>query len=186
MDLQQEDAPDVRLERRWTTVVVLAFAAVALLAIADIVADFGEGTTVGHVVIEVGIVGLGGVGLALGVRRVAVMRRSERASRERLAAANARLAAVRQEVERWRSEAKDLLHGLGAAIDRQLVRWDLTPAEQDIARLLLKGLSHKQVAELRQVSEATVRQQSRGVYRKAGVEGRHDLAAFFLEGILQA
>jgi DNA-binding CsgD family transcriptional regulator len=76
------------------------------------------------------------------------------------------------------------LAGLGRAIDRQLVRWGLSPAETAIALLLLKGLSLKQIAAMRDVSEATVRQQARGIYRKAGVEGRHDLAAFFLEGLL--
>ena len=39
---------------------------------------------------------------------------------------------------------------------------------------------------MRATGEATVRQQARGIYRKAGVEGRHDLAAFFLEDMLTA
>jgi DNA-binding NarL/FixJ family response regulator len=34
------------------------------------------------------------------------------------------------------------------------------------------------------VSETTVRQQARAIYRKAGLSGRHDLAAFFLEDLL--
>ena len=76
------------------------------------------------------------------------------------------------------------MRGLGGAIDRQLADWGLSPAEQDVALLLLKGLSHKEIADLRGTSEATVRQQSRGIYRKAGLEGRHDLAAFFLEDLL--
>ena len=46
---------------------------------------------------------------------------------------------------------------------------------------LLKGLSHKEVAYARGVSEATARQQAGAVYKKAGLLGRHDLAAFFLE-----
>ena len=185
MDLPQEPAPDDGREGRWLLGAVLLFAAVATLAAVDLVTDFGEGTTVTHVVFEGGIVSLGCIGLAVVWRRMAALRRRERAASQRLDDLADRIAAVRQEAERWRAEAKDLLQGLGAAIDRQMVRWDLTPAEQDIARLLLKGLSHKQIAELRQVGEATVRQQARGVYRKAGVEGRHDLAAFFLEGILQ-
>jgi DNA-binding NarL/FixJ family response regulator len=53
-----------------------------------------------------------------------------------------------------------------------------------VALLLLKGLSHKEVAGLREVSETTVRQQARAIYRKAGLSGRHDLAAFFLEDLL--
>lgn len=64
------------------------------------------------------------------------------------------------------------------------MRWGLTPAEQDIALLLLKGLSHKEIAQVRAVSETTVRQQARSLYRKAGLSGRSDLAAFFLEDLL--
>jgi len=50
--------------------------------------------------------------------------------------------------------------------------------------LLLKGLSHKEIAEVRNVSETTVRHQARSLYRKAGLSGRNDLAAFFLEDLL--
>lgn len=64
------------------------------------------------------------------------------------------------------------------------MRWELSPAEKEVALLLLKGLSHKEIAEVRGTSEATVRQQSRALYKKAGLTGRHDLAAFFLEDLL--
>jgi DNA-binding NarL/FixJ family response regulator len=50
--------------------------------------------------------------------------------------------------------------------------------------LQLKGLRHKAIAELRQTSERTVRQQALAVYRKSGLGGRTDLAAFFLEDLL--
>lgn len=184
MDLQQEHAPHGGSERRRLGVVVALFGLVALLATADLVADFGEGTTLGHVAIEGAVVAAGAFGLWWGLRRMAALRAEARAATASAQQLEARLAEVRGAAERWRSEAKDLLQGLGAAIDRQLVRWELTPAERDIAVLLLKGLSHKQVAEVRGVGEATVRQQARSIYRKAGVEGRHDLAAFFLEGVL--
>lgn len=59
-----------------------------------------------------------------------------------------------------------------------------TPAEKDIALLLLEGLSRKEIAGLRATSETTVRQQSRAIYEKAGLGGRADLAAFFLEDLL--
>jgi DNA-binding CsgD family transcriptional regulator len=184
MDLQPERAPHGGSERRRFGVVVALFAAVAILATADLVADFGEGTTVGHVAIEGVMVLAGAIGAWFGLRHMVALGVAERTARASAAELSARLAEVRTAAERWRSEAKDLLQGLGAAIDRQLVGWGLTAAEREIAVLLLKGLSHKQVAEARGVAEATVRQQARSVYRKAGVEGRHDLAAFFLEGVL--
>jgi DNA-binding CsgD family transcriptional regulator len=184
MNLQPEHAPHGGSERRVLVAAVVLFVAVALLAAADLMADLGEGTTVGHVVFEGGVVAAGIAGLLLGLRRMRSLRGAEREARAEAAATGARLIAVRREAEHWRGEAKDLLQGLGAAIERQLLRWELTAAERDIALLLLKGLSHKQVAAMRGSSEATVRQQARAVYRKASVEGRHDLAAFFLEGVL--
>jgi len=85
---------------------------------------------------------------------------------------------------RWRAEAEEALRGLGAAIDRQFERWGLSPAEREVALHLLKGLSLKDAALERKTSERTVRQQALAVYRKAGLAGRAELAAFFLEDLL--
>lgn len=52
-----------------------------------------------------------------------------------------------------------------------------------MALLLLRGLSHKEVAQQRGTSEGTVRQQALSVYRKSGLGGRSALAAFFLQGL---
>ncbi|MBT8405800.1 MAG: helix-turn-helix transcriptional regulator [Gemmatimonadetes bacterium] len=91
---------------------------------------------------------------------------------------------ARAEAARWRDETSELLDGLGASIARQFDRWTLTNAERSVALLLLKGLSHREVARVRQTSERTVRQQARNVYRKAGLTGRSELSAFFLEDLL--
>jgi DNA-binding NarL/FixJ family response regulator len=60
----------------------------------------------------------------------------------------------------------------------------LTAAEREVGLLLLKGLSHKEVAAARGTSETTIRQQALAVYRKAGLRNRSDLSAFFLEDLL--
>ena len=69
-------------------------------------------------------------------------------------------------------------------IDRQFRRWKLTPAEAEVAMLLLKGLSHKETAGVRGTSERTVREQARSLYKKGGLAGRSELSAFFLEDLL--
>jgi len=94
------------------------------------------------------------------------------------------LTKARAEMQRFQAESQDLMRGLGEAIDRQFTRWQLSPAEREVALLLLKGLSHKDVAEARSTSERTVRQQALSVYRKADLAGRAELAAFFLEDLL--
>ena len=94
------------------------------------------------------------------------------------------LEVARVEGQRWRTEARTLLNGLGEAIDQQFSRWNLTEAEREVALLLLKGLSLKEVAQVRATSERTIRAQTRSLYTKAGVSGRAALSAFFLEDLL--
>jgi len=91
---------------------------------------------------------------------------------------------ARSEAERWRRDASDVLRGLGAAISSQFERWGLSSAEREVALLLLKGLAHKEIADVRGTSEKTVRQQALSAYRKAGLAGRAELSAFFLEDLL--
>jgi DNA-binding NarL/FixJ family response regulator len=69
-------------------------------------------------------------------------------------------------------------------MDRQFDEWALTPAEKETALFLLKGYSHKEVASLTRRSERTVRQHAVSVYRKSGLSGRAELAAFFFEDML--
>ncbi len=91
---------------------------------------------------------------------------------------------ARAQGQRWRTEARSYLNGLGEAIETQFNRWNLTEAEREVALLLIKGLSHKEIATVRAVSERTVREQARSVYSKAGLTGRASLSAFFLEDLL--
>jgi DNA-binding CsgD family transcriptional regulator len=171
-------------EGRLLTGVLVAFAVVALLAALDLASDLGEGTTVGHVLAEGGVFVVGLLGATVMARRLRDLVRSERTARDEAAALAERLKATEAEAARWRGEARDLLDGLGAALDRQFERWALSRAEKEVALLLLKGLAHKEIAEVRSITEATARQQARAVYKKAGLTGRNDLAAFFLEDLL--
>lgn len=94
------------------------------------------------------------------------------------------LATARQEGWRWRDAARAHVSGLSQAIAAQFRAWALTESEADVAGLMLKGLAHKEIAALRQCSEATVRQHATVVYRKSGLTSRGQLTAFFLEDLL--
>ena len=59
----------------------------------------------------------------------------------------------------------------------------MTPAEREIGLLILKGLSHKEVAALRGTTEATVRQQAQSIYAKAKLPGKTAFTAYFLEDL---
>lgn len=62
--------------------------------------------------------------------------------------------------------------------------WALTAAEADVAGLMLKGLSHREIAHLRQCTEVAMRQHASMIYRKSGLTNRAQLTAFFLEDLL--
>jgi DNA-binding CsgD family transcriptional regulator len=168
-------------EGRLIPALIVVFSLIAVLVIIDILADISEGAAMAHVAVEAGIGLMAISGVALLVWRVVgVARRANRRAAELVVD----LESSRRDATEWRTEAQDLIRGLGAKIDEQFEKWKLTPAEKEVALLLLKGFSHKDVARLRSVGETTARQQARSIYRKAGIAGRHDLAGFFLEDLV--
>lgn len=89
-----------------------------------------------------------------------------------------------QELIEWKTNSSALTKGLSEQIDTQFLRWNFSQAEEEIARLLLKGLSVKEIATIRGTTEKTTRQQTVSIYSKAGLAGRAELSAFFLEDLL--
>jgi len=124
------------------------------------------------------------IGTVLSLACLAMMWRLVRASRSQARALEMALDASRADVVAWRSKAAGTLQGLGALIDRQFDAWALSPAEREVGILLLKGLSLKDIAVTRETTERTARQQALAVYHKAGLAGRAELSAFFLEDLL--
>lgn len=72
----------------------------------------------------------------------------------------------------------------GQIIKTQFDDWGLTMGEQQVAILILKGLSLKEIATVRETKEATVRQQASSLYSKSNLAGRHEFSAWFLEDFL--
>ncbi len=153
------------------------FLLIAALICVDFLTDAQAHDVRVHAAIELTLMAVAVVAAAIFWSRFVATRHRERALARDLDEASL-------EAERWRREARDLLQGLGAAIDAQFERWALSSAEREVALLLLKGLAHKEIAGLRETSEKTVRQQALAVYRKAGLSGRAELSAFFLEDLL--
>ncbi|WP_136645226.1 helix-turn-helix transcriptional regulator [Tabrizicola sp. YIM 78059] len=97
--------------------------------------------------------------------------------------------ALRRTIEllRAQEQALDVARGaLAEVIDRQFEAWALTPAERDVGLLALKGLDVAEIAGLRGAAQGTVRAQLTRIYAKAGVSGRAQFAAFFVEDLLGA
>ena len=171
--MADEERPNRRI------LLIAGFAMVVVLGSADIVLDVREQGATPHIYLEVALVAVA-LGMALWLSRG-----------WRLAAVEARRLAeeaVRHRADQatWREEAARALLGFASAIERQFDAWELTGAERATARGLLRGLSLRAIAERDARSERTVRQHAVAVYRKAGVAGRAELAAFFLSGLPEA
>jgi len=126
---------DVSSPERSIVAALVLFAAIGGLIAVDVISDLTQGSSASHIVFEASAMAIALAGFAFLLLRLrAAQRERRRLGRD--------LHLARAEAERWRSETRDLLAGLGAAVSNQFERWDLTPAEQEIGRLLLKGLSH--------------------------------------------
>src|SRR5690606_39261769 len=67
----------------------------------------------------------------------------------------------------------------------QLEEWNLSKSEKEIAILLLKGKSSKDIATIRCTSERTIRNQCQAIYAKSGLAGRNEIAPFFFTELLK-
>jgi DNA-binding CsgD family transcriptional regulator len=146
------------------------FGTIALFIGVDLLTDSGEGVGIGHLAAELVVLVSASFGLGVMLWRLSRLRQA--------------LAAAREDAGRWQAENRDLVQGLGVAIASQFAAWGLSDAESDVGLLLLKGLSLQEIADLRETSERTVREQARAVYRKSQLSGRSALSAYFLEDLL--
>jgi DNA-binding CsgD family transcriptional regulator len=120
------------------------------------------------------------IGAAVGV---ALLAQRIQAQHEEKTALLRDLKIARAEGDGWRAKVRSHLSGLKAGMDRQFEDWGMTAAEREVGLLILKGLSHKEIASLRATTEATVRQQAQAIYRKANLPGKTAFSAYFLEDL---
>lgn len=170
------------LVENWTILATLAFT--GLFTISDIFSDLDEGADILHLGFEGFVAMLSFLGIIVLWRRKISL--NEQIASQKKITANAEMAKALaiSEALKWKQEASSAIKGLSDAIDNQLTRWQLTAAEKEVALLLLKGLSLKEIASIREVSEKTARAQSFAIYSKSGLGGRAELSAFFLEDLM--
>ena len=97
---------------------------------------------------------------------------------------NQKVVDVESDLELSHSKLKQIGQEYSKYIHKQFVAWDLTQSEKEVALALLKGLSFREIAEIRSTKEKTVRQQASTIYRKSKVSGRHEFSAWFFEDML--
>jgi len=168
---------DAGLQAGERALIAGVLALIALLATVDLIVDIREGVSLWHVLAEAAVAVVAGFGVYLLLRGAWRLR-------HRLDVQGRDFSAFRQQAEAWRTGSKKYLDGLSQSINLQLDHWQLSAAEKEVAFLLLKGLSLKEIASARQTTEKTARVQSSAIYSKSGLAGRSELSAFFLEDLL--
>lgn len=150
---------------------------IILITFIDIIIDLQEGVSLSHISHEILILLFSLVLVFFEIRIIFNKNKQIELMGEELKN-------LHQEKEAFRLKVVDHASAFSKAIDEQLDQWGLTQSEKDVALLLIKGLSMKEIADVRHSQESTVRQQAMGIYKKSKLEGRQQLAAFFLEDIL--
>ena len=156
--------------------IIVALFAIAGFSLFDLIEDFDEGVTIWHVAIE------GSVFIISAIAFI-ILLKSTFKLKQQLADVTEFSQSLREENQKFKQLSKKYVSGLAETIDEQLSSWNLTKAEKEVAFMLIKGLSLKEIAEFRGTTEKTARTQSTAIYSKAGVTSRSQLSAFFLEDL---
>lgn len=145
----------------------------------DVLTDVSLGVPLWHIVEEGFIVLISAITVIYLVLEMRSRSKELKALATTLSVADQQLADITNEMKSARRQYSETIH-------HQFVNWKLTESEQQVALLLLKGLSFKEIAAVRSTQEKTVRQQASTIYGKSGVDGRHAFAAWFLEDFMLA
>jgi DNA-binding NarL/FixJ family response regulator len=69
-------------------------------------------------------------------------------------------------------------------IEAEFEDWQLTPAEQDVATFLVKGLSTVEIADMRGSAEGTVKAHLNAIYRKSGTKNRAEMLSLLIDTMM--
>lgn len=162
-------------------IIGIILAVIAILIASDLATDSREGASWWHIGAEAMVA----IAAVFGILYIIIISLNRNRNLETaLGAANEAANKHQENAQIWRAKAKTYIDGLSKAIASQLDEWGLSVSEREIAFMLLKGLSLREIASIRSTSEKTTRAQAAAIYQKSGLNGRADLAAFFLEDLL--
>lgn len=150
---------------------------IMLLNITDVFVDIGLNVPIWHIVQESFLVFLSIIGVIL---LIIDMRRRTKS----LATLSINLSQAQDQIDTLHTTISAERKHYSEVIKKQFTEWGLTGGEQEVGFLVLKGLSLREIASVRQTKEATVRQQASMLYSKSNLVGRHEFSAWFLEDFL--
>ena len=159
----------------------LAFLCLLFMAAFDIWFDFKNGIQIRHLLFEgmVFFVSLIGFNFFLSKALKNQYKQTERIKslEDSVNQKDTQLKTLNNKVQSYKEEFSN-------EIQQNFKSWKLTKAENQVASLLLKGLSLKEIAEVRSSNENTVRSQCTSVYKKSKLANRSQLSSYFLDDLI--
>jgi len=154
------------------------YSLIFLVSFIDVVMDWENmGGLNSHIVVEIAM------GLVALVAFIVLFTWNYRQNKQ-VEILKASLDSTKQQLNNSKHQTQKLMGELSKIIQCQFEDWKLTKSEQEVASLLLKGLTLDEIASVRETRAKTVRQQASNLYKKAGISGRHELVAYFFEDLL--
>jgi len=158
-------------------IIATALTLIMILNFVDVITDIKLGVPQWHILEEAIIVLMSGFGAGYLIYEIHKRSKQLEELAANLSESNVHLEKITDDMKRARREYSQVIH-------KQFDDWLLTKGEQQVGLLLLKGLSFKEIAVVRDTKEKTVRQQASTIYAKSELEGRHEFSAWFLEDFL--
>jgi DNA-binding CsgD family transcriptional regulator len=159
------------------TVLILIFFTLVIASGIDLFSDFSVNLDFTHVIKEAVI-------LVISLLAVAWLLFDMRQQAIEIRTLRKELSIIKTPAQVPKKEVLEAKKTLSHVISVQFDDWNLSNSEKEVGWLLLKGLSLKEIAMLRNTLEKTVRQQASAIYKKAGINGRHAFSAWFIEDVL--
>ena len=157
---------------------VLFFSIFFTLVMTDIMIDVNSGESTSHLLTEIALETL--IILSASTAMALLFFRYY-AEKERRVRAASDLDSIKHNKTPAHELTKEKLR---EKVDATLTTWGLSKSEKDIAFLLLKGVEIQTIADQRNTSEKTVRNQAQTIYEKSGQGGRAQLAGYFLKDLI--
>jgi DNA-binding CsgD family transcriptional regulator len=150
---------------------------IILFKLLDLYIDFSNAAELHHLIQEIVLIALSLILFVYLIRDITW-------STKQAKLLSSQLNQSRQHAEQLSQAVIDSKKAFFNAINSQFDVWQLSPREKEIALLMIKGLSNSEIANVCDKSEKTVGHQASAIYKKANVQGRHELAALFFEELL--
>ncbi len=147
------------------------------LNLLDVITDINLNVPLWHIIEEGVIVLLSGT-----LATLLILEMNRRTKRLHLLADS--LIEAENKVSKITEQFKEARHQYFEVIQQQFNDWSLSQSEKEVAMLMLKGLNFQEIAAVRNTKEKTARQQASSIYSKTGLEGRHELSAWFIEDFM--